>query len=94
MAGLGMKDQPKGDQDCTKGRFAGQVWWIVLQNHHADLAGVQVAIVTGGAGGIGGMIVQRFLNDGASVAILDLNEENGNKKLAEFQLLGYESKVK
>ena len=40
------------------------------------------------------MIVQRFLNDGASVAILDLNEENGSKKLAEFQLLGYESKVK
>jgi len=74
MAGLSMKDQPKGDQDCTKGRFAGQV-----------------AIVTGGAGGIGGMIVQRFLSDGAAVAILDLNEENGNKKLEELKLLGFDS---
>ena len=91
MAGLSMKDQPKGDQDCTKGRFAGQVWDLCLHCLHDELAGVQVAIVTGGAGGIGGMIVQRFLSDGAAVAILDLNEENGNKKLEEFKLLGFDS---
>jgi len=77
MSGLSIKDQPKGDQDFTKGRFAGQV-----------------AVVTGGAGGIGGMIVHRFLNDGATVAILDMNEENGNQKLAELKLLGFESKAK
>jgi NAD(P)-dependent dehydrogenase (short-subunit alcohol dehydrogenase family) len=35
----------------------------------------QGVIVTGGAGGIGGMIVHRFLNDGANVAIVDLDSE-------------------
>ena len=40
------------------------------------------------------MIVHRFLNDGATVAILDMNEENGNQKLAELKLLGFDSKAK
>ena len=34
----------------------------------------QVIIITGGAGGIGSGVAARFLSDGASVAILDLNQ--------------------
>ena len=73
MAGLGIFDQPKLNQEQTKGRFTGQA-----------------AIVTGGAGGIGGMIVQRFLNDGASVAILDLNEDMGKEKTKELCDAGFD----
>jgi len=35
----------------------------------------EVVIVTGGAGGIGSAIVHRFLNDGAKVAVADINKE-------------------
>merc|ERR1712037_564777 len=41
----------------------------------------QGVIVTGGAGGIGGMIVHRFLSDGAKVAIIDLDPERVAKKI-------------
>ena len=37
----------------------------------------QVVIVTGGSGGIGSGFVRRFVNDGASVAIVDLDETKG-----------------
>jgi len=47
-----------------------------------NLAG-KVAIVTGGASGIGYAIVQRLLEAGANVAVADLNEE----KLSEMEKL-------
>lgn len=37
----------------------------------------QVAIVTGGATGIGRAIVQRFADDGATVVVADINEKDG-----------------
>ena len=55
---------------------------------------LKVAIVTGGAGGIGGMIVQRFLSDGAAVAILDMNEERGKEKIEELKAVGLDTKAK
>lgn len=39
----------------------------------------KVAIVTGGASGIGQATVERFVNDGASVAIFDFNEARGKE---------------
>merc|ERR1712172_168371 len=48
----------------------------------------QGVIVTGGAGGIGGMIVHRFLSDGAKVAIVDLDPERGAKKIEELKQAG------
>ena len=35
-----------------------------------------VALVTGGASGLGRATVEHFVNNGAKVAILDLNKEN------------------
>lgn len=49
-----------------------------------DLSG-QVAVVTGGAMGIGFGIVRRLAEAGASVVIADLNEAVGGKKADELQ---------
>ena len=40
--------------------------------------------MTGGAGGIGSAIVQRFLSDGAKVALLDMNERTAEAKIREI----------
>jgi NAD(P)-dependent dehydrogenase (short-subunit alcohol dehydrogenase family) len=39
----------------------------------------QVAIVTGGAAGIGRAIVQRLADDGATVVVADINEKDGRE---------------
>lgn len=44
----------------------------------------KVAIVTGGAGGIGRGIAHAMAKEGAHVAIVDINEEKGNETLAEI----------
>lgn len=48
-----------------------------------ELAG-KVAIVTGGAGGIGGGIVELFVEEGAEVVIADLDGERGEALAAEL----------
>jgi NAD(P)-dependent dehydrogenase (short-subunit alcohol dehydrogenase family) len=48
-----------------------------------ELAG-KVAIVTGGGGGIGRGIVERFVDEGAEVVIADLDAERGEKLAAEL----------
>ncbi|MCB2201018.1 glucose 1-dehydrogenase [bacterium] len=44
----------------------------------------KVAIVTGGASGIGRAIVDRFVEEGAKVSIWDVNEEAGNAAASEL----------
>ena len=39
----------------------------------------KVALVTGGASGLGQATVENFVNAGAKVIILDINEDNANK---------------
>jgi len=45
----------------------------------------RVAIVTGGARGIGKKIAETFLSEGASVYIFDVNSEEGEKTIKEFR---------
>ena len=52
------------------------------------LAG-KVAIVTGGASGLGRATVMRFLADGAKVVVADLNEANGQETLAVAKAQGH-----
>ncbi|WP_186397571.1 SDR family NAD(P)-dependent oxidoreductase [Stappia sp. TSB10GB4] len=48
----------------------------------------KVAIVTGGAGGIGLAIARRFLSDGAKVVIADVDDARGEAAEAELKTLG------
>ena len=52
----------------------------------------KVAIITGGANGIGLAAVQRFIEEGAKVVIADFNEEQG--KIVETQFLEQGANVK
>ena len=49
----------------------------------------KVAIVTGGASGMGRATVMRFLADGAKVVVADLNEVNGAETLAVAKAQGH-----
>jgi len=48
----------------------------------------KVAVVTGGAGGMGRSTVMRFLQEGAKVVIADFNAESGADTLAEIEQAG------
>ena len=48
----------------------------------------KTAVVTGGAGGIGSVIVREYLESGACVAILDVKQEAVDAKADEFRELG------
>lgn len=56
------------------------------------LAG-RVAVVTGGASGIGRAIVARFAAEGARVVAVDLNADNGKSLLAEAEAEGLAGSV-
>jgi cyclopentanol dehydrogenase len=50
----------------------------------------KVAIVTGGASGIGAAVVERFLEEGANVSVFDVDEKNGKKLLSSLKAKGRE----
>lgn len=58
------------------------------QEHTTRRFAGKTAVVTGGASGIGRGAVDRFANDGASVAILDINEELGKIAVEELTSRG------
>lgn len=50
----------------------------------------KVAIVTGGASGIGRAIVERFANDGAAVTVFDINESAGKEVETRLREAGHD----
>ena len=48
----------------------------------------KVAVITGGASGMGEASVYSFLREGASVVIADFNEETGNQTLEKSRQYG------
>ena len=51
-----------------------------------------MAIVTGGASGIGRQVALRLAREGAKVAIVDINLDGANKVAEEIKALGGEQK--
>lgn len=51
----------------------------------------KVALVTGGATGLGYTVVNRLCQAGAKVVIASRNEERGNRAVAEFKEMGFET---
>ncbi|MFS0783647.1 SDR family NAD(P)-dependent oxidoreductase [Bacillus sp. 1P06AnD] len=51
----------------------------------------KVAIITGGAGGIGSGMAKAFVKEGAKVVIVDLNQETGDQTVKELQKYSPES---
>ncbi|KAL9985003.1 hypothetical protein ACROYT_G007361 [Oculina patagonica] len=52
----------------------------------------KVSIITGGSSGIGRATVKRFVNDGAAVAVFDINEPDGKQLQDELTACGYHGK--
>ncbi|MDP3948177.1 MAG: SDR family NAD(P)-dependent oxidoreductase [bacterium] len=64
---------------------------LVSMNNLLNLSG-KVAIITGGANGIGLGIVYRLAEAGASVVVADLNKEEADKAAAEIAAKGWKAK--
>jgi len=69
-----------------------QVYPPLDSQHTKGRFAKKVCIITGGASGIGRATVDRFVNDGASVAAFDINEPAGEHLQVELTAAGYDVK--
>ena len=56
--------------------------------------GGKVAVITGGASGMGRATVLRFLDEGAKVVLADYNEQSGNEALALAKEVGHSDEIR
>ena len=70
-------------------RFLAEEQTPLDQEHTRQRFTGKVAVVTGGASGIGRGVVDRFTNDGASVAIVDIDSDLGKKVSEELSGKGF-----
>ncbi|MGH9428727.1 MAG: SDR family NAD(P)-dependent oxidoreductase, partial [Terriglobia bacterium] len=54
----------------------------------------KVAVITGGASGMGQATVLRFLDEGARVVVADFNEANGKETVAVASKVGHAEKIR
>jgi NAD(P)-dependent dehydrogenase (short-subunit alcohol dehydrogenase family) len=54
----------------------------------------KVAVITGGASGMGQATVMRFLDEGARVVVADYNEQNGKETVAQATNAGHAAQVR
>ena len=54
----------------------------------------KVAVITGGASGMGRAAVERFCQEGARVVAVDLNEDTGKQLVADMEGAGFEDAVR
>ena len=59
-------------------------------NNEEETAMNKIAVVTGGAGGIGQAVAERLATDQCSVILLDINDDAGNQVVADFRKRGVE----
>src|SRR5690606_19990393 len=72
-------------------RFAGSTGQFRAEEENDMSINDKVALVTGAGQGIGRAIALRLANDGADIAIVDMNEEKMQGVAEEVQALGREA---
>lgn len=88
------RDNVNESSSCSKrlqNRWASRIGkWQMEGIAMAGIFSGRVAFVTGGSRGIGKAIVERFAEEGAKVAFIDVNEEALNETTQQLKEKGYE----
>ena len=59
-----------------------------------DVMNIRVAVITGGAQGIGKAMVRQFLQEGYAVVMVDHDEEAGKETALEYAALDHSASIR